>query len=114
MGNLINVFELAAQIHAAKAKADMLDKLGEVTTETTASDKVGFLWTIYKVNDVVVRKEYIADPDAQGTSADTAIDLEMGAVIKPNTYYRYDGKVYVYMGEEAIFGGIDDMFAEWE
>lgn len=61
-------------------------------------------WKVYSVNDVVVRKEYIAQTVPVGTSADNPIDYTDGMPLINNAYYRVDGKIKVYM----------DGWVDWE
>lgn len=64
----------------------------------------GYDWKVYSVNDVVVRKEYIAQAVPVGTSADNPIDYTDGMPLINNAYYRVDGKIKVYM----------DGWVDWE
>lgn len=111
-----NIFEICEIILANKKKAETLDKLGEVTTETIPSDKNGYDWVVYSVNGIEVRKEYVSNGSALGTDSENAIPFVEGMSIAPNTYYSYDGKVYVYMGvatDNAVWENVVDSMAEW-
>ena len=73
------------------------------TPEPEQSDKLGYDWKVYTVNDVAVRKEYVAQANPTGTK-DNPIDYAEGVPLINNAYYRKDGKIYVWMGE----------WVEWE
>lgn len=109
-------FKLCEVILANRHKAEMMDKLGEVTVTTEPGDKAGFDCKVYSVNGVEVRREYISNGSAEGLSAETAFAFEEGMAVTPNTYYSHDGKVYVYMGvatESADWDSVSEMMAEW-
>lgn len=75
-----------------------------VRTETSQSDKLGQDWVQTFVGDVLVRKEYVAQENPVGTSAENPIEYEDGIPLINNGFYRKDGKIYVYM----------DGWVEWE
>ena len=77
---------------------------GGIAVTMQQSDKLGYDWKVYSVNDVVVRKEYIAQTVPVGTSADNPIDYTDGMPLINNAYYRVDGKIKVYM----------DGWVDWE
>lgn len=68
-----------------------------IHTETTQSDKLGQNWVETYVGDVLVRKEYVAQENPVGTSAENPIEYAEGVPLINNAYYRKDGKLYVYM-----------------
>lgn len=72
---------------------------GGITVTQEQSDKLGFDWTVYSVNDVVVRKEYVEQANPVGTSAENPIEYAEGVPLINNAYYRKDGKIYVWMDE---------------
>lgn len=98
---MIDFWKFISEINANKEKAETLDKLGEVTTEITNSDKVGFNWIVYKVNGIEVSKEYVENGLAKGTQ-DNPIYFVEGISVTPNTFYYYNDTRYVYMGVEPI------------
>lgn len=91
-------------IKGAIKDGKMVQAAGGIAIATEQSDKLGFNWTVYSVNDVVVRKEYVAQENPVGTSAENPIEYEDGVPLINNAYYRKDGKIYVWMGE----------WVEWE
>lgn len=82
----------------------MVQAAGGITISTEQSDKLGFDWTVYSVNDIIVRKEYVEQANPVGTSAENPIEYTEGVPLINNAYYRKDGKIYVWMGE----------WVEWE
>ena len=57
-------------IKGAVRDGRMVQNAGGISAATGQSDKLGFDWRIYSVNDVVVRKDYIEQESPVGTSAD--------------------------------------------
>lgn len=82
---------------------EMVQAAGGITVTQEQSDKLGYDWKVYTVNDVTVRKEYVAQAVPVGTK-DNPIDYAEGVPLINNAYYRKDGKIYVWMGE----------WVEWE
>ena len=72
---------------------------GGIAVTMQQSDKLGFDWRIYSVNDVVVRKDYIGQENPVGTSADNPIEYAEGTPLTNNAFYRKDGNIYVWMEE---------------
>ena len=91
-------------IKGAIKDGKMVQAAGGIAVTQEQSDKLGFNWTVYSVNDVVVRKEYVAQENPVGTSAENPIEYEDGVPLINNAYYRKDGQIYVWMGE----------WVEWE
>ena len=77
----------------------MVQAAGGIAATMQQSDKLGSDWKVYSVNDVVVRKEYIAQAVPVGTSADNPIDYSDGVPLINNAYYRVNGKIKVWMDE---------------
>lgn len=86
-------------IKGAIKDGKMVQAAGGITVTRGQSDKLGFDWAIYSVNDVVVRKDYIEQADPIGTSADNPIDYSEGVPLINNAYYRVNGKIKVWMDE---------------
>lgn len=86
---------------ASVCEVDAGETLNPITdlihTETTQSDKLGQDWVETYVGDVLVRKEYVAQENHVGTSAENPIEYAEGVPLINNAYYRKDGKLYVYM-----------------
>lgn len=81
---------------------EMVQAAGGIAITTEQSDKLGFDWTVYSVNDIVVRKEYVAQETPTGTK-DNPIEYAEGVPLINNAYYRKDGKIYVWMGEWVVW-----------
>lgn len=97
-------------IKGAIKDGKMVQAAGGITISTEQSDKLGFDWTVYSVNDIVVRKEYVAQANPVGTSAENPIEYAEGMPLINNAYYRKDGGIYVWMGEwvEWEYAGTQD------
>lgn len=91
-------------IKGAIKDGKMVQAAGGIAVTMQQSDKLGFDWKVYSVNDVVVRKEYIAQADPVGTSAENPIEYADGVPLINNAYYRVGGKIKVYM----------DGWVDWE
>ena len=96
--------EKMTAIKGAIKDGKMVQAAGGITITTAQSDKLGFDWKIYSVNDVIVRKDYIEQADPVGTSAENPIEYADGVPLINNAYYRVDGKIKVYM----------DGWVDWE
>lgn len=86
-------------IKGAVRDGRMVQNAGGISVTTEQSDKLGFDWRVYSVNDVVVRKDYIEQESPVGTSADNPIEYTEGTPLINNAFYRKDGKIYVWMDE---------------
>ena len=91
--------EKMTAIKGAIKDGKMVQAAGGIAITTAQSDKLGFDWKIYSVNDVIVRKDYIEQANPVGTSAENPIEYAEGMPLINNAYYRKDGKIYVWMGE---------------
>ena len=96
--------EKLTAIKGAIKDGKMVQAAGGIAIATEQSDKLGFNWTVYSVNDVVVRKEYVAQENPVGTSAENPIEYEDGVPLITTAYYRKNGQIYVWMSE----------WVEWE
>ena len=90
-------------IKGAIKDGKMVQAAGGISVTQEQSDKLGYDWTVYTVNDVAVRKEYVAQTNPTGTK-DNPIEYAEGVPLINNAYYRKDGKICVWMGE----------WVEWE
>lgn len=95
---------IKAKMDANQQIVDMVDAAGGISTTVEQSDKLGFNWRVYAVNNVVVRRDYEAQENPVGTSAENPIEYTEGVPLINNGYYRKDGKIYVYM----------DGWTEWD
>lgn len=91
-------------IKGAIKDGKMVQAAGGIAVTQEQSDKLGYDWTVYSVNDVVVRKEYVEQANPVGTSAENPIVYAEGVPLINNAYYHKDGKIYVWAGE----------WVEWE
>ena len=72
---------------------------GGISVTTGQSDKLGYDWKVFTVNDIEVRKDYIEQENPVGNSADNPIEYAEGTPLINNAFYRKDGKIYVWMEE---------------
>ncbi len=82
----------------------LVQAAGGITQRMEQSDKLGFDWRIFTVNDVDVRKDYVEQENPVGTSADNPIEYTEGVPLINNAFYRVDGVIKVYM----------DGWVDWE
>ena len=105
--------ELLEKVKADHATAEQVNAAGGIREEITQSDKLGYDWHIYYVNDIAVRKDYVAQEVPYGTE-DNPIVWKEGMSLIPNAYYTHDGVRKVWMGDEgAIAAWDDDNFVEF-
>lgn len=81
---------------------EMVQAAGGITVTQEQSDKLGYDWKVYTVNDMAVRKEYVVQENPTGTK-DNPIVYTEGVPLINNAYYRKDGKIYVWMGEWVVW-----------
>ena len=103
--------KLKVRIDKNQKIADAVDAAGGITVTLEQSDKLGFDWRIYAVNNVVVRREYAQQANPSGT-ADNPIPWTADAKLIPNGYYAHGGAVKVWMGDGGVTASWDD--AGWE
>ena len=60
--------ELLEKVKADHATAEQVNAAGGIREEVTQSDKLGYDWHIYYVNDVAVRKDYVEQEVPYGTA----------------------------------------------
>ena len=85
----------------------MVARAGGISMTVEQSDKLGFDWNVYSVNDIVVRKDYVAQETPVGT-ADNPIVWKDGMTAYPNFYYTKDGVRKVWTGENSEMPSWDD------
>ena len=76
----------------------LVQAAGGITTTVTQSDKLGYDWKNFFVNDVPVRREYVEQAVKFGT-ADNPIVWKAGMSLIQNAYYTNNGETKVWMGE---------------
>lgn len=86
------------QIKSAIKDGKLVQSAGGITTTVTQSDKIGFDWKNFFVNDIPVRREYVEQAVKYGT-ADNPIVWKAGMSLIQNAYYTYNGETKVWMGE---------------
>lgn len=99
--------ELLEKIKADHATAEQVNAAGGIREEVTQSDKIGYDWRIFYVNDIAVRKDYVEQEIPYGT-ANNPIVWKEGMSLIPNAYYTHDGVRKVWMGDEGAMAAWDD------
>lgn len=87
-----------AQVKKAITDGKLVQAAGGITSTVTQSDKLGFDWKNFFVNDVLVRQEYVEQAVKAGT-ADNPIVWSSGMALIQNAYYTHNGETKVWMGE---------------
>lgn len=91
--------------------ADLVEAAGGIRTTITQSDKLGFDWTNYYVNDILVQQVYVEQENPTGTSDNPIVWVE-GVVCITNAFYIYEGVRKVWTGETGVTAAWDD--DRWE
>lgn len=86
-----------AQVKKAITDGKLVQAAGGITTTVTQSDKLGFDWKNFFVNDVPVRREYVEQEVKAGT-VDNPIVWASGMALIQNAYYTHNGEIKVWMG----------------
>lgn len=79
-------------------QGEQVEKLGGITEKVEQSDKIGYDWHNYYVNNKLVKSEYIEQDNPVGT-ADNPFAWSPGMKLIPNGYYTHNGKRYVAVAE---------------
>lgn len=87
-----------AKVKKAITDGRLVQAAGGITSTVTQSDKLGYDWKNFFVNDVLVRREYVEQAVKTGT-ADNPIVWSSGMALIQNAYYTYNGEIKVWMGE---------------
>lgn len=82
-------------------KCDLIDAAGGIRTTKEQSDKVGYDWIHYYVNDVLVRSDYVEQEVPIGTRDNPFPFTEELRMIQ-NAWYVLDGVKKVWMGEAGV------------
>lgn len=107
MSYLKNAKILKAEIDANRKTVQQVKDAGGIREEITQSDKIGFDWHIFYVNDIVVRKEYVEQEIPFGT-ADNPIVWKEGMNLIQNAYYIHNGVRKVWTGNTGVTAAWDD------
>lgn len=75
----------------------LVQAAGGITTTVTQSDKLGYDWKNFFVNEIPVRREYVEQAVKFGT-ADNPIAWEPDMPLIQNAYYTNNGEIKVWMG----------------
>lgn len=75
----------------------LVQEAGGITTTVTQSDKLGYDWKNFFVNDILVRREYI-EQDVKAGTADNPIVWKAGMSLIQNAYYTHNGEIKIWMG----------------
>ena len=94
-----------AQVKKAITDGKLVQAAGGITSTVTQSDKLGYDWKNFFVNDILVRREYVEQAVKVGT-ADNPIVWKAGMSLIQNAYYTNNGETKVWMGEAGAV-------AEW-
>lgn len=86
------------KLKSAIKDGKMVQAAGGITSTVTQSDKLGYDWKNFFVNDILVRREYVEQAVKYGT-ADNPIAWSSGMALIQNAYYTYNGETKVWMGE---------------
>lgn len=79
-------------------QGEQVEKLGGITEKVEQSDKIGYDWHNYYVNNKLVKSEYIEQDNPVGTQ-NNPFKWEPGIKLIQNGYYTYNGKRYVAIAE---------------
>lgn len=107
MSYLNNAKILKAEIDANRKTVQQVEDAGGIREEVIQSDKIGFDWRIFYVNDIAVRKDYIEQEIPFGT-ANNPIIWKEGMSLIPNAYYIHDGVRKVWTGDAGVIVAWDD------
>lgn len=102
---------LKAKIDENQQIVDTVEAAGGITVSLEQSDKLGYDWRVYAVNNVVVRREHEKQANPVDT-ADNPMSWTATAKLIPNGYYIHDGVTKVWTGEIGVTASWDD--AGWE
>ena len=104
--------ELLEKIKADHATAEQVNAAGGIREEVTQSDKIGYDWRIFYVNNIAVRKDYVEQEIPYGT-ANNPIVWKEGMSLIQNAYYIHDGVRKVWTGDTgAMVAWDNDNFVE--
>ena len=98
---------LKAEIDANRKTAQQVKNAGGIREEITQSDKIGFDWRVFYVNDIAVHKEYVEQEIPFGT-ADNPIVWKEGMSLISNAYYIYNDVRKVWTGDAGVMATWDD------
>lgn len=106
-----NAIKLKEQIDSNQKIAETVNAAGGIATTLTQSDKIGYDWLNFYVNNILVRQEYQEQENPVGT-ADNPFVWERDMTLIPNGFYTHDGVRKVWVGEAGVTAEWDD--SNWE
>ena len=107
MSYLKNAKILKAEIDANRKTVQQVEDAGGIREEITQSDKIGFDWRIFYVNDIAVRKEYVEQEIPFGTADNPIVWKEDMSLIQ-NAYYIHDSVRKVWTGDTGVIAAWND------
>ncbi len=99
--------EEALAIREKVVTGELVNDAGGIKVTRTQSDKLGFDWANYYVNDILVRQVYEPQETPAGT-AENPIPYEPTLHLIQNAYYTHEGVRKVWMGEAGATAEWDD------
>lgn len=93
-----NALKLKAEIDNHKKVAETVEAAGGIKVTRTQSDKLGFDWDNYYVNDILVKQVYVEREIAVGTAENPIVWKETMQLIT-NAFYIHDEVRKVWTGE---------------
>lgn len=99
--------ELIAKIKADHSTAKVVEAAGGIGEELEQSDKLGFDWRVFYVNNIAVKKVYVEQTEPFGT-ADNPIVWKEGMSLIQNAYYIHNGIRKAWTGEAGAMAAWDD------
>lgn len=103
--------QLKERIESNQSVVDMVEAAGGIKTSLVQSDKLGYDWKNYYVNDILVRQEYIEQENPVGTS-ESPIEWSENTVLITNGFYIYEDVRKVWCGETGVTANWND--SNWE
>lgn len=107
MSYIENARKLKEQIDANKVIIDAVAEAGGIKHTITPSDKVGYDWKNYYVNEILVRQVYVLQAVPVGTESNP-YTWTATTVMVPNAYYVHNDERKVWMGKYGITTTWDD------
>ncbi len=102
MSYIENARKLKAEIDANRETVNTLEAAGGIRTVCVQSDRIGFDWEKYLVNDVLVRTDYVEQGKPWRGSEDNPFEWTAQMPLIPNGYYTYEGVRKVWTGESGV------------
>lgn len=101
------VLEYNRSVKRAREIEAIVNDAGGLKRTIIQSDKLGFDWKRTYVNDILVKSEYIAQDNPQGTES-TPIAWEEGMELYQNFFYIHENVRKVWMGQNGVIASWND------